>query len=110
MYSAEEGTPAADFPDQIDEDVKEEYMNDIMELQQELSYENNEKLQGTEMDVIIEGYLADEDIYVARSYRDAPDVDGFVFVNSPVELYSGSIVRVHITGCDEYDLTADLCE
>ena len=109
-YSAEEGTPAAEFPDQIDEDTKEEYRNDIMELQQELSFESNEKLQDTILDVIIEGYLADEDIYVARSYRDAPEVDGFIFVNSPTELYSGSIVRVHITGYDEYDLTGDLCE
>ena len=78
-YSREEGTAAAEFPDQVDDEVKERYSNEIMELSAEISEDINSGFIGKEMDVIIEGYIPDDDVYVARSYRDAPDVDGLVY-------------------------------
>ena len=107
-YSREEGTAAAEFPDQIDEEVKNRYSNEIMELSAEISEEKNNSFVGSKMDVIIEGYLPDDDIYVARSYRDAPDVDGLVYLSSDTELMSGSIRRVKIKSADTYDLYAEL--
>ncbi len=109
-YSAEEGTAAALFSDQIDEETKEQYRNEIMELQQEISLDKNEALVGRTLDCIIEGYISDDDVYSARTYRDAPEVDGFVFVKSDSSLMSGSIVPVKITGATEYDLVGELVE
>ena len=109
-YSREEGTVAADMPDQISEDVKERYRNEIMELQQEISLDKNESLVGSTMDVIIEGYIPEDDVYVGRSYRDAPDVDGMVFLEADRELISGTILPVTISGASEYDLTAVIAE
>ncbi|MBP5192970.1 MAG: 30S ribosomal protein S12 methylthiotransferase RimO [Eubacterium sp.] len=107
-YSREDGTAAADFPDQIDDEVKDRYSREIMELSAEVSEDKNSEFVGRDMDVIIEGYLPDEDIYAARSYRDAPDVDGLVYLKSETELMSGSVRRVKVTGYDTYDLTAEL--
>lgn len=107
-YSREDGTAAADFPDQIDDEVKDRYSREIMELSAEVSEDKNSEFVGRDMDVIIEGYLPDEDIYAARSYRDAPDVDGLVYLKSETELMSGSVRRVKVTGFDTYDLTAEL--
>ena len=109
-YSAEEGTAAALFSDQIDEETKEQYRNEIMELQQEISLDKNEALVGRTLDCIIEGYISDDDVYSARTYRDAPEVDGFVFVKSDSSLMSGSIVPVKIIGATEYDLVGELVE
>ena len=109
-YSREEGTAAADFPDQIDDEVKDRYSREIMELSAEVSEDINSGFVGCDMDVIIEGYLPDEDVYAARSYRDAPDVDGLIYLKSDSELMSGSIRRVTVTGSDVYDLTAKLTE
>ena len=107
-YSREDGTAAADFPDQIDDEVKDRYSREIMELSAEVSEDKNSEFVGRDMDVIIEGYLPDEDIYAARSYRDAPDVDGLVYLKSETELMSGSVRHVKVTGYDTYDLTAEL--
>ncbi|MCI6914825.1 MAG: 30S ribosomal protein S12 methylthiotransferase RimO [Lachnospiraceae bacterium] len=109
-YSREEGTPAFDFPDQVEEEMKESYRDDIMELQAEISNEHNENLVGKELDVLIEGYLPDDGVYMGRTYRDAPEVDSFVWVKADRELMSGSIVPVQITDHNEYDLFADLVE
>ena len=109
-YSREEGTAAAEFPDQVDEECKDVYSREIMEISADISADKNEKLVGTEMDVMIEGYLPDEDVYAARSYRDAPDVDGLVYLKSDTELMSGSIRRVVITDYDTYDLTGELAD
>ena len=109
-YSREEGTVAADMPEQIPEDTAIRYRDEIMELQQEISADRNEALVGSVMDVIIEGYIPEDDVYVGRSYRDAPDVDGMVFIESDRELMSGDILPVTITGAAEYDLTAVLFE
>ena len=81
-----------------------------MELQQEISLDKNESLVGKTLDCIIEGYISDDDVYSARTYRDAPEVDGFVFVKSDNSLMSGSIVPVKITGATEYDLIGELIE
>ena len=107
-YSQEEGTPAATFDDQIDDDTKNERLEDIMLLQQDISAEKLESYIDKEFDVIIDGYLSDDDVYVARSYMDAPDIDGMIFIDSDKELISGEIVRVVITDSDVYDLEARL--
>lgn len=107
-YSPEEGTPAADMPDQIDEDVKLDRQADLMELQQEIAFDNAEDMVGREMLVMIEGKVADENAYVGRTYRDAPNVDGMIFINTDEELLSGDFARVKVTGALDYDLIGEL--
>lgn len=107
-YSPEEGTPAASMEPQIPEEISEERRDEIMELQQAISEEKAAARVGSRMDVMIEGYLYEEDIYIGRTYMDAPKVDGNVFVRSEEELISGDIVPVSITGSSEYDLMGDV--
>lgn len=107
-YSPEEGTPAASMPDQIDEEVKEERQAELMELQQEIAFDNAESMIGREVLVMIEGKVADENAYVGRTYRDAPNVDGLIFINTDEELLSGDFARVKVTGALEYDLIGEL--
>lgn len=109
-YSQEEGTAAASFPDQIAEEVKEARRDEIMLLQQEIALENKKRLIGSEEEILIEGYLPDEGVYVGRTRRDAPDVDGMVFLNCSRELMSGSLVRGVVTDASCYDLKADFME
>ncbi len=109
-YSPEEGTPAAEYEDQVDGELAAKWRDEIMELQQEISYEKNQQMVGTTQKVLIEGYLVDDDVYVGRTYRDAPGVDGIVFVSAPYELISGSFVDVKITEANEYDLTGVIVE
>ena len=106
-YSMEEGTAAAELPDQIPEQTKQQRRAELMELQQAISYENDEKMVGKTIPVLIEGYLYEDDIYVGRSYKDAKGVDGNVFVSSEEELISGTIVPVQITDFKEYDLIGE---
>lgn len=107
-YSREENTPAAKMTPQIPEETMEKWKQELMELQQEISYDLNQSMIGRVFEVVIEGYLYDEDVYVGRTYMDAPNVDGFVFVHAGRELLSGSLVQVEITDCNEYDLIGDL--
>ena len=107
-YSAEEDTPAYSYPDQIPEEVKEERRADVMELQQEIAFEHCENMVGTVLDVMIEGKVADEPAYVGRTYMDAPNVDGLIFVNADEMLMSGDFVRVKVTGANEYDLIGEV--
>lgn len=107
-YSPEEGTPAADFPDQIDEQQKADWQADVMELQEEISFDKNEEQKNRELFVFIEGKVADENVYIGRTYRDAPDVDGYIFINTDEELMTGDIARVRVTGAYEYDLIGEL--
>ena len=93
-YSPEEDTPAATMPDQIDEEVKEDRQADIMELQQEIVFDQAEDMIGKEVLVMIEGKVADENAYVGRTYRDAPNVDGLIFVNTDEELMTGDFAKV----------------
>lgn len=109
-YSPEEGTPAAEMDNQIDEEVKEQWRDEVMELQQEVSLDKSADMVGKTIEVMIEGKISDDEAYVGRSYKDAPNVDGFVFVNTTANLMSGAIVRVEITGAMEYDLIGSLVE
>lgn len=107
-YSAEEDTPAAGFADQIPEEIKEDRRDEIMELQQEIAFEKSESMVGRVLDVMIEGKVADEAAYVGRTYMDAPNVDGYIFVNSGELFMSGDFVRVKVTGASEYDLIGEV--
>ena len=107
-YSPEEDTPAAIMPDQIDEEVKLDRQAELMELQQEISLDKGNDKIGSVVEVMIEGKVADENAYVARTYGDAPNVDGYIFVNTSTELMSGDFARVHVTGALEYDLIGEL--
>ncbi len=109
-YSPEEDTPAVKMPDQVDEEVKEDRQAELMELQQEIAFEAAENMAGREVLVMIEGKVADEAVYVGRTYRDAPNVDGLIFVETGEELISGDFAKVKITGALEYDLIGGLVE
>ena len=107
-YSPEEDTPAASMPDQIPEEVKEERQAELMELQQDIVFDQAEDRIGEELLVMIEGKVADENAYVGRTYRDAPNVDGLIFVNTSEELMSGDFARAKVTGAADYDLIGEL--
>lgn len=107
-YSPEEDTPAARMDGQIDEKIKEQRRNEVMELQQEIAFEHAENMVGKILHVLIEGKLENENAYIGRSYMDAPNVDGYVFVNTERELLSGEFVSVRITGAKEYDLIGEI--
>ena len=109
-YSREDGTPAAAFENQIDEETATQWRNEIMELQQEISLDKNETFVGKIMQVIVEGYSSDDDVYVGRTYRDAPGVDGLVFVNCDYELMSGQIVDVRIDEVGPYDMIGGILD
>lgn len=107
-YSEEEDTPAALMPDQIPEEVKQRRREELMELQQEIAFEAAEKMVGRKLTAMIEGKVAEEDVYVARTYKDAPGVDGYLFINTERQLMSGDFVETLITGSNEYDLTGEI--
>ena len=107
-YSPEEDTPAAEMPDQIDEEVKLDRQADLMELQQEIAFDNAQDMVGREVLAMIEGKVADENAYVGRTYGDAPNVDGLIFINTDEELLSGDFARVKVTGAVDYDLIGEL--
>ena len=107
-YSPEEGTPAERMPDQVPEEVKEERRDELMLLQQQISAEKTEQMVGKTLDVLVEGRIPEEGIYVGRTYRDAPEVDGYIFIHAEEEIISGDFVTVKVTGADEYDLTGDV--
>ena len=109
-YSREEDTPAAVMEDQVPEEIKAERRSQVMELQQDISLEHGEDMVGREREVFSEGRVADENAYVGRTYMDAPGVDGYIFVNTDLELMSGMFVRVKVTGALEYDLIGELCD
>ena len=107
-YSPEEDTPAATMTEQIPEEVKEDRQAELMELQQEIAFDLAEDMVGREVLVMIEGKVADENAYVGRTYKDAPNVDGLIFINTDEELMSGDFARVRVTGAMEYDLIGEL--
>ncbi|MCM1497342.1 MAG: 30S ribosomal protein S12 methylthiotransferase RimO [Clostridium sp.] len=106
-YSREEDTPAADFENQVPEETKERRKSEIMALQQEVSYDLNAAIVGKTLKVIVEGYLYKEQMYMCRSYMDAPEIDGYIFVASDEELLSGDYIAVTITDFNEYDLIGE---
>ena len=107
-YSAEEDTPAAEFPDQVPQEIKEDRRDAIMELQQEISLDLSQSMVGKTLEVMIEGKVADENAYVARTYMDGPGVDGMIFVQTGEELMSGDFAKIRVTGAMEYDLIGEL--
>ena len=107
-YSPEEDTPAASMPEQIPEEIKEDRRAELMELQQDIVFEQAEDMIGRELLVMIEGKLADENAYVGRTYKDAPNVDGLIFIHTDEELMSGDFAKVRVTGALEYDLIGEL--
>lgn len=107
-YSQEEDTPAADMPEQIPEEIKQERQAQLMELQQEIAFEAAQEMVGRVVTAMIEGKVADENAYVARTYKDAPNVDGFLFINTSREMMTGDFVRVKVTASYEYDLIGEL--
>ncbi len=107
-YSEEEDTPAALMPQQIDESLKEKRRGELMELQQAIAFEKAENMVGLVLEVMIEGKISDEDTYVARTYRDAPNVDGYLFLNTSAKLMTGDFVKVRVTDANEYDLIGEL--
>ena len=92
----------------MDENLKKDWQADVMELQEEIIFDKNETMKGRELYVFIEGKVSDENAYVGRTYRDAPDVDGYIFINTDEELMSGDFARVKVTGAVEYDLIGEL--
>ena len=109
-YSREEDTVAAQMPDQIDEEIKEKYRDELMQLQQEISADRSAAMIGRIVRVMIEGFIPEDNTYVGRSYKDAPNVDGLVFVECDRELMSGDFIDVKITGSTEYDLIGTIVE
>jgi len=108
VYSPEEGTPAATFENQVDEELKQTWKDDIMELEQEIIFEQTQNMVGKEIWAFIEGKVTDENAYIGRTYKDAPGVDGYIFVHTPQELMTGDFVKVKVTGAHEYDLIGEL--
>lgn len=109
-YSREEDTPAAVLPDQIEESVKESRREELMELQQAIAFEKAENMIGRTLTVMIEGKVAEEDVYVARTYRDAPNVDGYLFLNTTASLMTGDFVKALVTDSNEYDLIGEIAD
>lgn len=109
-YSPEEDTVAAEMDNQIPEEIKLDRQAELMELQQEIAFEKAENTVGQTMMIMIEGYLPEEGTYIGRSYKDAPNVDGYVFVNTDRNLMSGDFVQVKIIGSYEYDLIGEVVE
>lgn len=107
-YSPEENTPAAGFENQIEEELKLNRRDELMELQQEIAFEKSEAMVGRELYVMVEGKIADENAYVARTYMDAPGIDGNLFITTDEELISGDFVFVKVTGACEYDLIGEI--
>jgi ribosomal protein S12 methylthiotransferase len=109
-YSPEEDTPAAVMEGQIEEEVKEGRRAELMELQQDIAFGQAEAMVGRKLLVMIEGKLADEAAYVGRTYRDAPGVDGLIFVETGELLVTGDFANVTVTGAQEYDLIGGLSD
>lgn len=103
-YSREEDTPAYSFSDQIDDETSNKRKEEIMLLQQDIVFNKNEEMLSKEIYAFVEGKISDDDVYVARTYMDAPTVDSFVFIETDRSLMSGDFVKVRITDANEYDL------
>ena len=79
-----------------------------MELQQEIAFDRSENMVGKVLEVMVEGKVADENAYIARTYMDAPNVDGYIFIHTGENLMSGDFAKVKVTGAVEYDLIGEL--
>lgn len=108
-YSPEEDTPASKFDGQLDEDVKEDRRDELMELQQEIAFDKADEMIGKVVPVMIEGHIPDENAYIGRTYMDAPGIDGNIFITTDEDLMSGDFCFVKVTGALEYDLIGEIC-
>lgn len=108
-YSPEEGTSAATMPEQVDEELKIQWADEIMETEQDVIFRQNEQLVGKKLRVVVDGYLPEEGVYVGRTYRDAPDIDGCIFFEAPYEIVSGTMLTVFVTDAKGYDLAGEIC-
>ena len=109
-YSQEEDTPAAGMDEQVEDEVKINRQEEMMELQQEIAFEAAEAMEGRILTVMVEGRIAEDDAYVTRTYKDAPGVDGYLFVRTQRSLMSGDFIKVKVTGAHEYDLLGEMIE
>ncbi len=110
-YSKEEQTPAAKLKPQITAKVKKQRQKELMKLQQSIVFDQCSKLTNNEYQVLIEGKITEEEnVYIGRTYMDAPQVDGFLFLTSERELISGDIVKAKVTGAKGYDLVGEIIE
>jgi ribosomal protein S12 methylthiotransferase len=103
-YSKEEGTPAAKMKDQVPKRVKEKRRKEIMLLQQEIAFAKAKEMKGRRLYVMVEGKAVDQDVYVTRTYRDAPEVDGYLFLQSDESYMTWDYVEVEVIGANAYDL------
>lgn len=108
-YSPEEGTPAATMAEQVNEDIKRQWADEIMQAEQEIIFRQNEMLIGKKLRVLVDGYLPEEGVYIGRTYRDAPDIDGCIFFEAPYEIVSGTMLTLWITDAKGYDLVGEIC-
>ena len=109
-YSREKGTAAFDMPDQVPDVTKQLWYDEIMRVQQEITFEKNKELVGKEFEVFIDGEIPDDRVYVGRTYRDAPDVDGYVYMDRDYQRLSGDLVDVKITKAKDYDLIGEIID
>ncbi len=109
-YSKEEGTPAAVMKNQVPKRIRVRRKNEIMRLQRDICAEKAKKCIGKRFDVMVDGFLPGEEVYVGRTYRDAPGIDGMVYFTANRTLMSGETVSVRITGAGEYDLIGEIKE
>ncbi len=109
-YSQEEDTPAAGMDEQVEDEVKIRRQEEMMELQQEIAFEAAQAMEGQILTVMVEGKIAEDDAYVTRTYKDAPGVDGYLFVRTTRSLMSGDFIKVKVTGAHEYDLLGEPIE
>ena len=107
-YSKEDGTPAAKMSPQIPARVKKKRQKELMLLQQEIAFEAAQEMEGCVLDALVEGQLVGEHVYLARTYKDAPGIDGALFIETQRELMTGDLVKVKVTGSREYDLIGGL--
>ena len=96
------------MPDQVEETIKEKRRNEIMELQQEIAFDAAGEMTGRKVKAMIEGRMEEENVYVARTYKDAPGIDGYLFINSKGQFLSGDFVEAVITASNEYDLIGEI--
>ncbi len=109
-YSPEDGTKAATMENQVENKIKKKWVDELMSTQYEISVASNQRMLGKKLEVLIEGKLPEDGVYIARSFRDAPSVDSYVFVESENELYAGTFVDVLVKSSNEYDLIAEVCD
>ncbi len=107
-YSREEGTPADRMKPQITKKVKLSRRRELMEIQQQIAFALAQEKEGKVFDVLIEGELPEDGVYVGRTYMDAPGVDGYLFLKTDAKILSGEMVKAVVTGAKDYDLIGEL--